>query len=40
LPLEIGALEIVKDYSNDFIEFLINNKKIKEERMCYTQTII
>ncbi|MFX1490415.1 MAG: hypothetical protein ACFFBI_14785 [Promethearchaeota archaeon] len=29
LPVEIGALEIVKDYSNDFIEYLLNksNKK-------------
>ena len=25
--LQIGALEIVKEYSKDFIEFLINNKK-------------
>ena len=27
LALENGALEIVKDYSNDFIEFFIENKK-------------
>jgi hypothetical protein len=27
LAVENGALEIVKDYSNDFIEFLLNNKK-------------
>jgi len=27
LALEIDAFEIVKVYSNDFIEFLINNKK-------------
>jgi len=32
LPLEIGALEIVKDYSNDFIEYLLNknNKQLEE----------
>ena len=31
LVLEDGALELVKDYTNDFIEFLINNqdKKVK-----------
>jgi len=28
LTLENGALDLVKEYSNDFIEFLINNKKI------------
>jgi hypothetical protein len=28
LVLENGAYDLVKDYSNDFIEFLINNKKI------------
>ncbi len=27
LALENGALEIIKDYSNDFIEFFIENKK-------------
>ena len=27
LAVENGALEIVKDYSNDFIEYLLNNKK-------------
>jgi len=27
LTLEDGALEIVKAYSNDFIELLIENKK-------------
>ncbi len=31
LVLEDGALELIKDYTNDFIEFLINNqdKKVK-----------
>ncbi|MFX0177681.1 MAG: hypothetical protein ACFE85_15825 [Candidatus Hodarchaeota archaeon] len=29
LPLKIGALEIVKDYSNDFIEYLLNRNKKK-----------
>ncbi len=29
IALENGALELVKEYSNDFIEFLINNKKRK-----------
>ena len=27
LALEKGGFEIIKDYSNDFIEFIINNKK-------------
>ena len=31
LELENGALELVKDYSNDFIEFIINNKKRKKK---------
>jgi len=29
LILEDGALELVKDYTNDFIEYLINNEKRK-----------
>ena len=29
LILEEGALELVKDYTNDFIEYLINNEKRK-----------
>ena len=29
LVLENGALELVKDYTNDFIDFLINNVKNK-----------
>ncbi|HDZ16974.1 hypothetical protein LCGC14_0828370 [marine sediment metagenome] len=33
LELENGALELVKNYSNDFIEFIINNsKKNKRKR--------
>ncbi len=34
LVLEDGALELVKDYTNDFIEFLINNqdKKVKQKK--------
>jgi len=31
LVLEDGALELVKDYTNDFIEYLINNEKTKVE---------
>ncbi|MHA2281558.1 MAG: hypothetical protein ACXAC5_11990, partial [Promethearchaeota archaeon] len=27
LVIEDGALELVKDYSNDLIEFFINNEK-------------
>ena len=27
MALEDGAIDVVKDYSNDFIEFIINNKK-------------
>lgn len=32
LSLENRVIELVKDYSNDFIEFLINNVKKKEKR--------
>ncbi len=32
LVLENGALELVKDYTNDFIDFLINNVKNKEKK--------
>jgi len=34
LVLEDGALELVKDYTNDFIEFFINNqdKKVKTKK--------
>ena len=32
LNLENGALELVKQYSKDFIEFIINNKKRKKKR--------
>ncbi|GAH35890.1 unnamed protein product, partial [marine sediment metagenome] len=32
LVLEDGALELVKDYTNDFIDFLINNVKRKQKR--------
>ena len=31
LELEDGALELVKDYTKDFIEFLINDKRKKEK---------
>ena len=31
LVLEDGALELVKEYTNDFIEYLINNEKTKVE---------
>ena len=31
LVLEDGVLELVKDYTNDFIEYLINNEKTKVE---------
>ena len=31
LELENGAIELFKDYSNDFIEFIINNKKSKKK---------
>jgi len=32
LVLENGALKLVKDYSNDFIEFIINNNKRKKRK--------
>ncbi len=32
LVLEDGALELVKDYANDFIDFLINNGKNKAKK--------
>jgi len=32
ISLENGALEIIKDYSSDFIEFFIKNKKKNKKR--------
>ena len=32
IALKNGAYDIVKAYSNDFIEFIINNKKRKKKK--------
>ena len=35
LALENRALDLVKEYSNDFIEFLINNKKKNKKKSIF-----
>ena len=35
LVLENGAYDLVKDYSNDFIELIVNKRKRKKKKLNY-----
>jgi len=35
LVLENGAYDLVKDYSNDFIELIVNKRKRKKKKFNY-----